>query len=415
MKFSLITPTHRKTEYLEDLYKTILAQSHEDWEWILWLNGDMEKSDVAWANDPRVRVFKDKSDHTEVGYHKHKAFMIGEGEVLVEVDHDDLLTKNCLGVLAKYFEDPEIGFVFSDNAKLHHQDKFQPYNPAMGWKHRKVKVGDKEMWAPITFPMTSHSTAFIWFAPDHVRAWRTSVYREMGGHNSELSILDDQELMIRTYLHTKVAQCPDVLYIYRIDGANTWLERGKAIQQGTIELSHKWSQPLAERDADLNGKLKVDVGGGLNPRPGYITMDIRETADIQADLNGPWPLEDNSVGVLNLSHVIEHLHDKQHTMKEIHRVLHHGGWAFIDVPSTDGRGAWMDPTHVSFWNQNSFFYYTKKEQARFIDNEDIRFQTVRLQTHYPSKWWQDNHIPVVSAYLIAIKQDEPRFPGPLTI
>jgi len=70
---------------------------------------------------------------------------------------------------------------------------------------------------------------------------------------------------------------------------------------------------------------------------------------------------------------------------------------------------------VSFWNQNSFFYYTRKEQARFIDNEDIRFQVATLKTHYPSKWWKDNHIPVTTAYLIAIKQDEPRFPGPLTI
>ena len=415
MKFSVITPTHKKTEYLEPLYKSLLAQTHEDWEWILWLNGEVEKKDVKWANDPRVKVFRDKSDKTEVGYHKHKAFMIGEGEVLVELDHDDLLTRNCLEVLEGYFEDPEIGFVFSDNAKLHHQDNFVPYNTAMGWQHRKVSVGGKELWAPKTFPMTSHSASLIWFAPDHVRAWRTSVYREIGGHNQNLSILDDQELMMRTYLHTKVAQCPDVLYIYRIDGSNTWLERGKAIQKGTLEMKDKWAQRLAERDAELNGKLMVDVGGGLNPRPGYLTMDIRSTADYVCDLNGDWPLPDNSVGVLNASHVLEHLKDPIHSMREIHRVLHHGGWAFIDVPSTDGRGAWMDPTHVSYWNQNSFFYYTRKEQARFIDNEDIRFQVATLKTHYPSEWWKQNHIPVTTAYLIAIKQDEPRFPGPLTI
>ncbi len=30
----------------------------------------------------------------------------------------------------------------------------------------------------------------------------------------------------------------------------------------------------------------------------------------------------------------------------------------ILVPSTDGRGAFQDPTHVSFWNINSFMYYS---------------------------------------------------------
>ena len=28
------------------------------------------------------------------------------------------------------------------------------------------------------------------------------------------------------------------------------------------------------------------------------------------------------------------------------------------TPSTDGRGAYQDPTHVAFYNENSFWYYT---------------------------------------------------------
>jgi O-antigen biosynthesis protein len=155
------------------------------------------------------------------------------------------------------------------------------------------------------------------------------------------------------------------------------------------------------------------LGGGLNSRPGYVTID-QEGGDITADLNDGIPLEDNSVGVMNASHIIEHLRDPLKTMREIHRVLHHGGWAFIEVPSTDGRGAWQDPTHVSYWNENSFWYYTKKEQADFIRNKDIRFMTNRLQTHYPSQWWKDHHIPVVTANLIALK-DGPRFPGLIEI
>mgnify|MGYP005689319969 FL=1 len=154
--------------------------------------------------------------------------------------------------------------------------------------------------------------------------------------------------------------------------------------------------------------LKVDIGGGLFPKSGYLTID-KEGADVNWDLDLGIPLEDDSVGVLNASHIIEHLRDPIRTMREIHRVLAHGGWAMIEVPSTDGRGAWQDPTHVSFWNEHSFWYYTDRNKAQFIRNTDIRFQTYRLDT-----WEMQPHIPCVTAWLVAIK-DEKRLPGILSI
>lgn len=415
MKFSIITPSNRE-QYLWELYLSILSQTHEDWEWIIYANNGLSVSNLDRLSDPRVIKVQGPSDGsvTSIGQLKSNAFLQGTGDVLVEVDHDDILTRDCLSKLAEAFQDPEIGFVYSNNAKLHHEDKFIPYQAEMGWHHKRFQYGENELWAPQSFAPTSHSLSYIWFAPDHVRAWRTSIYRELGGHNVNMSVLDDQELMIRTYLKTKFKHIEDVLYIYRIDGNNTWINRAQEIQEGTVRLANQYSQKLAERDAQLNGKILVDIGGGLNPRKGYLTLDLHK-ADIKCDLNNDWPLDTDSVGVINASHVIEHLRDPIHTMSEIHRVLCHGGWAFIEVPSTDGRGAFQDPTHVSFWNQNSFWYYTRSEQAAFIRNESIRFQCYRNETHFPNQWWQDNNIPVVTAHLVAIKQETPRFPGALEI
>ncbi|MFM6367255.1 MAG: class I SAM-dependent methyltransferase, partial [Dolichospermum sp.] len=44
-------------------------------------------------------------------------------------------------------------------------------------------------------------------------------------------------------------------------------------------------------------------------------------------------------------------------------ILKPGGIVDISVPSTDGRGAFQDPTHVSFWNINSFLYYCNESPA----------------------------------------------------
>ena len=407
-RFSIITPAHKKTPYLIVLYNSIAAQTYENWEWVLWLNNDLNEKDLPQkiVEDERVKIYRTEEKSTSVGYHKHHAFHKGEGDVLVEVDSDDIITPNCLEELNKAYQDSEIGFVYSDVAIL--DDDFVPYNESHGWTYYRYKHKDKELYVMNTWEPTSHSLGFIWYAPDHIRSWRTNIYRDIGGHNVELDICDDHELMIRTYLKTRMYHIPEPLYIYRITGDNTYLERNAAIQTKTVELQRQYAYQLAERDADLKGLLKVDIGGGLFPKPGYMTID-QEGADITCDLNEGIPLPDNSVGVVNASHVIEHLRDPIKTMREIHRVLAHGGWAFIEVPSTDGRGAWQDPTHVSFWNEHSFWYYTDWTKAQFIRNKDIRFQSYRLDT-----WEMSPHIPCVSAWLVAIK-DEQRLPGELTI
>jgi glycosyltransferase involved in cell wall biosynthesis len=407
-KFSIISPAHKKTPYLIELYKSIVAQTYENWEWVLWLNNKLKEKDLPEEikNDKRVKIYRTESKSTSVGYHKHHAFHKGTGDVLVEVDHDDIITPDCLEELNKAYQDPEVGFAYSDVAVL--DDNFVPYNEAHGWTYYRHKHGDKNLYVMNTWKPTSHSVGLIWYAPDHVRSWRTNLYHEIGGHNVELDICDDHELMIRTYLKSKMYHIPKPLYLYRVYGENTYLQRNAQIQVKTVELQRQYAYQLAERDAELKGLLKVDMGGGLFPRPGYLTVD-QEGADITCDLNDGIPLPDNSVGVLNASHVIEHLRDPIKTMREIHRVLAHGGWAMIEVPSTDGRGAWQDPTHVSFWNEHSFWYYTDWTKAQYIRNKDIRFQVYRLETFEMAP-----HIPVVSAWLVAIK-DEQRLPGELKI
>ena len=163
-----------------------------------------------------------------------------------------------------------------------------------------------------------------------------------------------------------------------------------------------YAQQLAERDADINNKLKIDLGGSINPRKGYQVIDWAD-GTINCDLNEGIPLEDNSVGVINASHIIQKIRDPLKIISEIHRVLSDGGWVFIDVPSTDGRGAWQDPTHVSYWNENSFWYYTRKEKADYISNTKIRFQEFRINTRL-----EEHNIAITSAWLCAIKSNERR-------
>ena len=57
-------------------------------------------------------------------------------------------------------------------------------------------------------------------APNHVRAWRASVYHAIGGHSTSLHVADDYELIIRTALATRCHHIPKMLYKQHI-GAGT--------------------------------------------------------------------------------------------------------------------------------------------------------------------------------------------------
>ncbi|MCE2698724.1 MAG: methyltransferase domain-containing protein [Nostocales cyanobacterium LE14-WE4] len=119
-------------------------------------------------------------------------------------------------------------------------------------------------------------------------------------------------------------------------------------------------------NASASSKLIcVDLGCGIHKAEGFIGVDViaGDTVDVIADLNGHFPFPDSSVDIIKVHNVIEHLPDRIHTMNEIWRILKPSGIVDISVPSTDGRGAFQDPTHVSFWNINSFMYYCSQYPA----------------------------------------------------
>lgn len=109
--------------------------------------------------------------------------------------------------------------------------------------------------------------------------------------------------------------------------------------------------------------LRLNLGCSDQQLDGFLNVDRWEppwaTADNfqRVDLDGEWPWEDSSVEHIRAVDIIEHLSDLTHTMNKIHRVLKPGGAVEIIVPTTDGRGAFQDPTHKVFLNRNSFFYY----------------------------------------------------------
>ena len=148
--------------------------------------------------------------------------------------------------------------------------------------------------------------------------------------------------------------------------------------------------------------MKLNLGCCDKLLPGYHNVDRVPPADEIVDLTEPWPWKDSSVFEIIAHDIIEHLPNKIHTMNEMWRVMMAGAVARIVVPTTDGRGAWQDPTHVSYWNRNSFWYYEAGDlhRERFGDHYGTR---ARFRTRFENTRNEPNSIVLLEIHLEAVK------------
>lgn len=125
-------------------------------------------------------------------------------------------------------------------------------------------------------------------------------------------------------------------------------------------------------------KLNLFSSDGLHPD--FLNADIWEPPGatpenfLKVDLRKKWPWEDSSIDTIRAQDGPEHLASKLHFMNEAWRCLQPGGLLDIFVPTTDGRGAFQDPTHLSWWTPNDLFYYVEcfAEWIRFHEAYGIK-------------------------------------------
>jgi len=409
MKLTIVTPTHN-TKYIKEAYNSLLAQTDKDWQWLIVLNGDAQHINIK---DYRVKQINYPNAPISVGAVKNFAFSQVKEGICAELDHDDLLTPIAVYHIKEAFKNPEIGFAYSDFAEFEDVSwKPATYGSQYGWKCEEKYFYGHRFLVTKAFEPTPHSIGSIHFAPNHVRAWTVEAYEKVGKHNPEYRVLDDQDLVSRFYLTTKMKHIPECLYLYRNYSGQSFRRFNKEIQTGTLKLYDKYIFNMAKRWCQLNNYPMIDLGAKYGKPVGFIGVDLYG-ADITADLNKKWPFRDNSIGLLRANDIIEHLKDPVNTMNEAYRVLVDGGWFLIEVPSTDGRGAYQDPTHISFFNSNSFWYYTDKNYAKYVPAIKCRFQVQRILNYNPTEFHKQNYICYTRAHLTAIKNE--RYPGVVKI
>jgi glycosyltransferase involved in cell wall biosynthesis len=256
MRISVITPTHNTPPaVLARTWASLKAQTHNDWEWVIWddsTNNETWRQIWGFCADERYRIVAHRSHVPSglIGQVKRRGFMVAEGDILVELDHDDELTPDALSEIEAAFQNPDIGFVYSDWCELLPSGDSGKYPDGWAFGYGNHYWNEEhQVWVMSAPELNPTTVRHIVSAPNHVRAWRADVYRNLGGHNPAMSVADDYELFLRTYLTTQCHHIPKLLYKQHIGAHTAQRQRNTLIQSEVARLSADYDEQLRGYEA----------------------------------------------------------------------------------------------------------------------------------------------------------------------
>ena len=246
-------------------YNSLKEQTYNNWEWVVVNdsndNGKTQKvlEEIA-KKDPRVKLYSfEQKSKGVIGESKYRAAVLCNGEYLMELDHDDELMPDAVELMVRAFvEYPDAGFVYSDCMECDTEFNTTRYVEgfALGYGNyyldtHKGKTVDINACVPVNPKTIRHIVG----VPNHFRAWRRSVYHNLGGHNRRLTIADDYELVVRSFLSTRFVRIPKNCYIQYYYGQNTQDANGgdtrQDIQRRVRTIAQFYSEDIKKRFEEL--------------------------------------------------------------------------------------------------------------------------------------------------------------------
>jgi len=155
--------------------------------------------------------------------------MLCDGDWLIELDHDDTLTNECMSTCNDaILTFPDAGFLYTDCCEMYDDGemKFWDHNWDGDWYARHdnyfdfgyaghtwvITDGKKYLkhWYPEVNPLTIRFNISM---PNHARMWSREVYHKINGHNKHTPVADDFEILQRTFLETRFIHVRKLLYL----------------------------------------------------------------------------------------------------------------------------------------------------------------------------------------------------------
>ena len=211
---SLLVPAYEtRKEYLRQLIDSVLAQSYGSFELIIADAGKSSgvRETVEEYSDSRI-IYKKLAENGGIAANTNSALELARGDVILLLDHDDLLERDALFHIAKAFEEGAL-FVYTDEDKLSEGRRGSHY-----FSPNRKPDFDLELL---------YSNNYIC----HLTAMDAALLKAAGGFRPEYDGAQDYDLFLRCiekmaekdfYIpQGRIVHVPRVLYHWRVHELST--------------------------------------------------------------------------------------------------------------------------------------------------------------------------------------------------
>jgi len=261
--FSIFTTTYNSYDKILRAYASLQSQTFKDWEWVVLDDSPNDEHfqflRTNMLTDHRIRLYKRGENSGNIGNVKNEAVSLCRGKYLIEFDHDDEIPEYVLQDSTTYFDaHPEVGFIYMDFINIYENGENFRYGEffGKGYSHYYCqKYKGRWRYVYITANINNVSLSHLVCMPNHPRIWRRDVLLEAGNYCEFLPINDDQEILIRTALMTKIAKINKIGYVQYMNRNNNnfSLIRNSEINR----IGPRFLQPIFYDELKVHDKMKI--------------------------------------------------------------------------------------------------------------------------------------------------------------
>lgn len=271
-KVSIFTAAYNSGSKIFRPLRSIVEQTYRNIEWVIMDDGsDSENSkilDTLPAFDNRIQVYKSTQRSGRIGEVKKRACGLCTGEILIEIDHDDEFTITCIDDIVKAFKNhPEASFAYTDCAEVFEDNRNFEYPPGWGLgfgSYRDELYRSKQYRVTNYPPINAKTIRHIVGCPNHARAWRKSFYDRIDGHNPQIHVADDYELMLRSFLFTRVIHIRKFGYIQYKSSTSQTNVRNREIQRLVRYFKEYYDAAIHNRCVQLGDEDTIVWNGNTS-------------------------------------------------------------------------------------------------------------------------------------------------------
>ncbi len=133
-----------------------------------------------------------------------------------------------------------------------------------------------------------------------------------------------------------------------------------------------------------NRKIILDLGCGDRKKKGHFGIDKHYFSDIDviADIDKGLPLKDDVVDGVYSNYFLEHVADVVSVFREIYRVCKKDARVVLTVPYYTSINAFKDPTHLTFFTEDTFRYFSRDKWYGSDYKIGTNFKMISIKYHY---------------------------------